>query len=265
MTVLLSADQVSPESDLDPLELAVLVEDLANDPRSWRHLIQREPGQYWSTCLFRDRGVSAWLIGWPQNMRTELHHHGPAATALTVVEGRLIHALASEGQQRQQLLHEPLATGTLLTVGPHATHALQNRSEDLAISIHAYSPLSENLANCHRPAAEPTAERLTPREAYDAQRSGAILVDLRSQGSREFEGCIPGALVLSGEEANRFFKPRGGEPARSAQEKRLVIFVCDEGHSSRLSAASLLESGVAGVTGCRRGLSRLACSRATRD
>jgi hypothetical protein len=89
MTALLSTDQAPLESDLDPIELAALVEDLANDPRSWRHLIPRLPDQYWSTCLLRDRGVSAWLIGWPAGIRTDLHRHGPAATAVTVIQGRL--------------------------------------------------------------------------------------------------------------------------------------------------------------------------------
>lgn len=147
MTALLAADQMLPEADLDPLELAGLVEDLANDPRSWRHLIRRVPNRYWSTCLLRDQGVSAWLVGWPAKMGTGLHTHGPAATALAVVRGGLTHVLASRSGE---ILGEPLASGTLLTVEPRALHGIRNQSLEPAVSIHAYSPPVDRVTDCRR-------------------------------------------------------------------------------------------------------------------
>jgi quercetin dioxygenase-like cupin family protein len=134
--VLLSTDDVPPEADLDRFELASLVADLANDPHSWRHLVQPVADQYWRTCLLRDAGVSVWLVGWPAGSRPDLHSHSPAVAALTVVEGTLSHVLATH---RQELLREPLAAGTLLTVEPRATHGIRNRSSERALSIHAYS------------------------------------------------------------------------------------------------------------------------------
>ena len=144
MPVLLSTDEVLPEADLDRFDLAGLVGDLANDPYSWRHLLQ-PADRYWKVCLLRDRGVSAWLVGWPAGMSTDLHGHGPAVVALTVVKGRLTHLLAS---RRREFLREPLAVGTLLTVEPRVVHGIRNPSREPAVSIHAYSPGLGSVSGC---------------------------------------------------------------------------------------------------------------------
>lgn len=38
--------------------------------------------------------------------------------------------------------------------------------------------------------------RLSPPEAYEAQQSGAVLVDIRPQANRDAEGELPGAVVI---------------------------------------------------------------------
>jgi quercetin dioxygenase-like cupin family protein len=142
MPVLLPTEDLLPEADLDRFDLAALVADLANDPYSWRHLIQPACDRHWKRCLLRDQGVSAWLVGWPAALGTDLHAHGPAVAGLSVVEGRLTHTLASHGA----FLREPLAEGTLLTVEPGAVHSIRNPTCEPAMSIHAYSPGLERSA-----------------------------------------------------------------------------------------------------------------------
>ena len=39
-------------------------------------------------------------------------------------------------------------------------------------------------------------DRLTPVEAYEAVRAGAVLIDIRPTLSRNAEGRVPGALVI---------------------------------------------------------------------
>jgi len=39
-------------------------------------------------------------------------------------------------------------------------------------------------------------DRLDAREAYDAVRAGAVLVDIRPQINRDMEGGLPGAVVI---------------------------------------------------------------------
>jgi rhodanese-related sulfurtransferase len=83
--------------------------------------------------------------------------------------------------------------------------------------------------------------RYTPAEA--AAADGILLVDLRSHGERQRDGVIPGAkhvprsvLEWRADQTSEWSDP---ELAGS----RLVL-VCQEGYSSSLAAASLVDLGV---------------------
>ena len=45
-------------------------------------------------------------------------------------------------------------------------------------------------------AARARLNRLDPHEAFAAQQSGAVLVDIRPEASRRLEGNIPGAVII---------------------------------------------------------------------
>lgn len=86
--------------------------------------------------------------------------------------------------------------------------------------------------------------RLQPRRAYEEQRDGALLVDIRPAGQRAAEGEIPGALVVERNVLEWRFDPAcharlpqvGGYGLR-------VIVVCSEGYTSSLAAAALHDLG----------------------
>jgi rhodanese-related sulfurtransferase len=86
--------------------------------------------------------------------------------------------------------------------------------------------------------------RLTPAQAFEAMRDGAVLVDVRSPSERgEQGGSIPGAIeiplsvVLWRLDPD---EPAGGAPV--ALDTRVVL-ICRQGYCSSLAAAQLREIG----------------------
>ena len=93
-------------------------------------------------------------------------------------------------------------------------------------------------------AAAARIDRLEPRAALAGMERGAVLVDVRSDTSRERDGIVPGSLHiprtvlewrLAGEEEWR--TPH--VPGRTAQ----VVLLCEHGCSTVLAAATLVDLG----------------------
>lgn len=97
-------------------------------------------------------------------------------------------------------------------------------------------------------AARSRLRRLTPAEAYDAVRTGALLVDIRPEAHRRAEGAIPGALVVERNVLEWRFDPEGAHRLDVAAPDLHVVLVCNEGYASSLAAASLQDVGVPHAT-----------------
>jgi len=86
--------------------------------------------------------------------------------------------------------------------------------------------------------------RLGPEEALAAAEAGALLVDTRSREARARDGVIPGSLHLPRTVLEWRVDP--DSPWRNEHvgglDRQLVV-VCEEGFSSSLAAAVLVELG----------------------
>lgn len=87
-------------------------------------------------------------------------------------------------------------------------------------------------------------DRLTPAEAYEALRAGAVLVDIRPQPTRVIEGGLPTALVVDRNELEWRLDPASDTCLPIASYDLRVILVCNEGYASSLAAASLQTLGL---------------------
>jgi rhodanese-related sulfurtransferase len=90
-------------------------------------------------------------------------------------------------------------------------------------------------------AASARVRRYTPEEAWAAADHGAVIVDIRDAHSRVRDGAIPGGhhvprTVLE-------WRVASAEWRNPALDGRRLIIVCDEGYSSLLAAATLLDLG----------------------
>jgi rhodanese-related sulfurtransferase len=93
-------------------------------------------------------------------------------------------------------------------------------------------------------AARARLTRLTPREAFEAVGEGAVLVDIRPSEAREIEGSIPGALVIHRNVLEWRLDPGSEACLPQARYDLHVIVFCNEGYTSSLAAAALLDLGV---------------------
>ena len=94
-------------------------------------------------------------------------------------------------------------------------------------------------------------DRLAPRDAFEAQRSGALLVDTRSNEERSRDGVIPGALHIPRSVLEWRVDPDGDptfhNPHVVGLDQHLVL-VCAHGESTSLAAATLQELGFTRAT-----------------
>jgi rhodanese-related sulfurtransferase len=92
--------------------------------------------------------------------------------------------------------------------------------------------------------ASESIDRLAPDEAYEEARTGALIVDIRSELSRERDGIVPGSLHIPRTVLEWRVAPGGAwrNAAISGPDQRLIV-MCDHGYSSVLAAATLAELG----------------------
>ena len=87
--------------------------------------------------------------------------------------------------------------------------------------------------------------RLSPREAAEATRRGAVLVDIRSDAQRAADGLIPAAVFVPRNVLEWRLDPASEHRDRElARRDRLVILLCNQGYQSSLAAATVSSFGV---------------------
>jgi len=88
-------------------------------------------------------------------------------------------------------------------------------------------------------------ERFEPAEALEQMRSGAVLVDVRSETQIARDGTVPGAIVVPRNALEWRCAPDGEHrDARLCDPDTLLIVMCEGGYQSSLAAATLRELGL---------------------
>ncbi len=87
-------------------------------------------------------------------------------------------------------------------------------------------------------------KRLDPLEAHEAQRAGALLVDIRPVQQRNASGSIPGSVQIDLTVLEWRLDPAGEAALPLADLDAHIVVVCQEGYSSSLAAASLQRIGL---------------------
>jgi rhodanese-related sulfurtransferase len=90
--------------------------------------------------------------------------------------------------------------------------------------------------------------RVEPAEAHAAQAEGAVLVDIRPASFREFEGSIPGALIVERNVLEWRLDPTCDARLPEAHPEVRIVVICNEGYASSLAAASLQDIGLPNAT-----------------
>ena len=98
-------------------------------------------------------------------------------------------------------------------------------------------------------AARDRYERVTPQQAHEEVTSGALLVDIRPQAQRAEHGEVPGALIIERNVLEWRLDPTSGarRPEALGDDVRWIV-LCQEGFTSSLAAAALLDLGLRRAT-----------------
>jgi rhodanese-related sulfurtransferase len=88
-------------------------------------------------------------------------------------------------------------------------------------------------------------DRVSPAQALDEQRAGAVIVDTRTDEQRRAQGVIPGALAIDRTVFEWRMDPASAHRDAAATDHDVrVIVICAQGFSSSLAAASLHDLGL---------------------
>jgi rhodanese-related sulfurtransferase len=91
--------------------------------------------------------------------------------------------------------------------------------------------------------------RIDPVTAYHEMADGALLIDTRDGDQRRRDGLIPGALIIDRTVLEWRIDPSSGatHPGIPGLDARMIL-LCDQGYSSSLAVAGLLDLGATDVT-----------------
>ncbi|MEJ7636290.1 cysteine dioxygenase family protein [Aeromicrobium sp.] len=119
-------------------ELATLASTVAEDVRAGHHEVHADAESRWHVRIRCDDQVDVWLISWTSDQGTQLHDHGGSSGAFTVVSGELSEAVWTPGAEVLQ--ENPRREGDAVLFGEHYVHDVRNLRDEVAVSVHAYSP-----------------------------------------------------------------------------------------------------------------------------
>ncbi len=118
-----------------------IAREIAAARHTWSHLLRYDPDHRWFGLLERTDEHEAWLLSWLPGQGTDLHDHGGAAGAFTVVSGVLSERAVKLGASGRatEALHA-LNAGQSRVFGPDYAHQVRNENPDPAVSVHVYRP-----------------------------------------------------------------------------------------------------------------------------
>lgn len=136
-----------PGRNLSKSELAKLVNDLADRPELWSHLVAFPADRRHYVSLYRDEHVDAWLICWTSDSDTGWHDHDGSAGAVRMVTGALTESNPRLGGMPAETV---VTAGASFTYEPDHIHRLTGTADAAkSVSIHVYSPPLQRMGQYH--------------------------------------------------------------------------------------------------------------------
>jgi Cysteine dioxygenase type I len=116
--------------------LRAIAAGLAEVTVPWEIRTGEVPSERCYERLLVTPAYEAWVICWPAGTALDLHDHGGSVGAFSVVAGRLDEDRVDDGH----VSGRRLGPGDTASFGPSCVHAVSNRGDQPATSIHVYSP-----------------------------------------------------------------------------------------------------------------------------
>ncbi|GAA2079811.1 hypothetical protein GCM10009801_37680 [Streptomyces albiaxialis] len=129
---------------LSPARLARTARSFAARPDLWRPRVRFGAEERWHARLEQTPEYEVWLLTWLPGQGTEIHDHGGASGAFTVVEGVLTERSFRLGPPAAHA--RELREGAVRSFGPRYVHEVGNRGTVPAVSVHAYAPVLATMS-----------------------------------------------------------------------------------------------------------------------
>jgi rhodanese-related sulfurtransferase len=283
-SALTSVDNQPQAALRSPEDLADIVSRFASSG-GWMDKVRLCAEHRWYQRLHLGPDYDIWLISWLPGQSTGYHDHGASSGAFVVATGGLKEHRPGErsrvihpGRPRAfgpEYAHDVRNASIAPAISIHAyspplsdmneyeldgirlvpreresdpadTFAPERRTQNRNPSDHAStSSIDEVLA-----AARARLRRLSPDEVNEALlRTGATLVDIRSEYQRTIEGSVKGALVVERNVLEWRFDPASDArlPVATDHDVQVIVF-CSEGYTSSLAATALQNIGLRRAT-----------------
>ncbi|MFI5934981.1 cysteine dioxygenase [Actinoplanes sp. NPDC051494] len=123
------------------LDHLAIAQQWAADPTSWPVAPRFNASERWYHRLAETSDYEVWLLTWLPGQGTDLHDHGGSAGAFHVLSGSLTEdTIAVSPDRAPRITARELGEGAGRRFGTRHIHRMTNRSNQPAISIHAYGP-----------------------------------------------------------------------------------------------------------------------------
>ena len=131
-------ERLAEGREMEPAELAVLAEALAEQPQLWRPFVRHDAGERVFTEIHRDHHIDAWLICWSGGQETGLHDHDLSGGAVRVIDGSLAEDRLVFGRTGVETV--TYGPGERFLFDSSRIHDVRHVGEVPAVSLHLYSP-----------------------------------------------------------------------------------------------------------------------------
>ncbi|MPZ85846.1 MAG: cupin domain-containing protein [Actinophytocola sp.] len=112
---------------------ALIAREYAAARGRWAHLLRYDPDERYTALVHHTPEQEVWLMSWLPGQHTDLHDHGRASGAFTIVSGELTEHVLRRGGATHRL-----AVGQSRVFGPGYVHEVRNEGPDPAVSLHVY-------------------------------------------------------------------------------------------------------------------------------
>jgi len=113
--------------------------EYAADRTRWRHLLRYDAVERYAVLVARTEDDEIWLMSWLPGQQTQLHDHGDASGAFTVVSGSLTEVVVRpDAVSGAGSVEHALHSGQSRVFGPGYAHQVRNDGVDPAVSLHVY-------------------------------------------------------------------------------------------------------------------------------
>lgn len=115
---------------------ARIATEYARDRDRWAHLLRYDPDQRYAVLIAATGEFEVWLLSWLPGQGTELHDHGGAEGAFTVVNGAVLERVLRGTSETVRSVR----AGQSRVFGTDYVHQVRNDDVDPAVTIHVYRP-----------------------------------------------------------------------------------------------------------------------------